>query len=85
VPSNRNKMTRNGLRLHKGRFVLDIRNNFFSEIVVRHWSMLPKEGVKTLSLEMFKERVGAVLRDMVYWAILVTGGLGDLGGLFQPE
>ena len=47
--------------------------------------MLPKEGVKTLSLEMFKERVGAVLRDMVYWAILVTGGLGDLGGLFQPE
>lgn len=46
-----------------------IRKNFISVRVVGHWHRLHREVGQSAPPEVFKERVDAVLKDMVMWAV----------------
>lgn len=47
-------------------FRLDIRKNFFTEKIIKHWLRLPKDVVESPSLQIFKRLVDVLPKDVVW-------------------
>ncbi|PKU30394.1 hypothetical protein llap_19301 [Limosa lapponica baueri] len=55
----------NGSKLHQGKFRLDIRKQFFTERVVKHWKRFPREVVDAPSLSVFKRHLDNALNNIL--------------------
>jgi len=67
-----------GFKPKEGRFRLDIRKNFFTMGVGKHWNRLPREVVEAPSLKTFKARLDRALSNLVElkMSLLTARGLG---------
>jgi len=53
------------MKLHQGKFRLDIRKRFFTERMVGHWNRLSREVIVASSVSEFKEHLDNGLGHMV--------------------
>ena len=53
------------MKLHRGKFRLDVGKRFLMERVIGHWNRLPRAVVTIPSLSEFKERLDDALSHMV--------------------
>ena len=51
--------------MHQGKFRLDVRKNFVTGRVARHWNRLPREVMESPSLEVCKHLVDMALQNVV--------------------
>jgi len=71
------RTTGDGCKLKEGRLRLDIRKQFFTKRVVKHWHRLPRDAVAAPSLEVFEARLDGVLSNLVWWKMSLPMA-GDL-------
>ena len=55
----------NGSKLHQWRLRLDVRKNFFTKRVDRHWTRLPRVVVIAPGLSVFKRHLENALKNML--------------------
>jgi len=55
----------NGMKLHQGKFMVDVRKRLFTERLVSCWHRLHREVVRAPSLSEFKEQLDNALSRMV--------------------
>ena len=65
VRAGSNRIRGNGFKLEENRFRLDIRKQFFTVRMVRHWNRLPSEVVDIPYLEAFKANLDGALSNLV--------------------
>ncbi|RMC22480.1 hypothetical protein DUI87_00794 [Hirundo rustica rustica] len=53
------------LRLHQGKYRLNIRKKFFTERVIKYWNSLPGEVLESPSLDVFKKGLNVALDAMI--------------------
>ena len=64
-PDSGSRTRGNGHQLKHRKFCTNVRKNFFTVRVMKHWSRLPREVVESPSLEMFKTHLDAYLCNLV--------------------
>lgn len=74
----------NGQKLNYRKFHINIRKAVFTVRMCQHWSRLPREFVKSLSLEIFKTHQDTALSNLLWMTMLWSTG-DDLHRCLLPQ